>query len=213
MTKIKLSVAPPKEKTANMAKIVPAALGSLGTSLGLDYISYDGDYSNISKGRIANAILNAIIGGVGGNLARTDLTKGIGTMITAPVKDLAIAGVPLIHDAKKYVGKLKKDTPIKDAIKNYIIPAAGLGILGGTAAAAIPAIHNINRAAERLGDGRAIRVSTSIRKRPNQTGDLKLIVMSPEQAQEIEEERQQQIAQQEEASPPPKKSILSKIFG
>jgi hypothetical protein len=216
MRDVKIVVEPPIQKTANpIAKFGPAAAGAIGTSLGLDLISHGGDYSNISGGRVANAVLNALLGGAGGHRMKTDLFQGAGTIGLAPMKDFALAGVGAAHEAEKALKNLNKKDPIKEAIKDYLIPGAGLAILGGTAAAtasaAIPALQNISRAADRVGDGRAIRVSTSIRKRPNQTGDLKLVVMSPEQAKEIEEARRQEREDSAEVEPP--KGLLSRIFG
>ena len=74
----------------------------------------------------------------------------------------------------------------------------GVGALG---MAAIPALANISRAADRIGDGRALRMSTSIRKRPNDPNDLKIEVMSPGQAdQEAAEYIARRKAEQERSA-------------
>jgi hypothetical protein len=85
--------------------------------------------------------------------------------------------------------------------KTLTVAATGL-----TAALAVPALMNLSAAAKRLADGRAVRLSTSIRKRRNQDKDL-VIGVQPI-AGEGEEIQSEQIAKPEES-----KGFLSKIFG
>lgn len=113
---------------------------------------------------------------------------------TAPAALRAIRSVIENNRAKEQVNK----TVSKWTSPAVIGGALGVGALG---MAAIPALANISRAADRIGDGRALRMSTSIRKRPNDPNDLKIEVMSPGQAdQEAAEYIARRKAEQERSA-------------
>jgi hypothetical protein len=100
-----------------------------------------------------------------------------------------------------------------EALAKWTSPAVigGSVGLGALAMTAVPALANISRAADRIGDGRAIRMSTSIRKRPNDPSDLKLEIMTPDQAdQEAKEQLEARRKAEQEAAA--NKGTLSKIF-
>jgi len=58
--------------------------------------------------------------------------------------------------------------------------ALGVAAVLGLGALSIPAIINITRAADRVGDGRAIRTSMSLRKRPDDPSDLNIRLQTQE---------------------------------
>ena len=76
----------------------------------------------------------------------------------------------------------------------------GAGVLG--TAALIPMILNMSRAAKRVGEGKVIRVSTSLRKRPNQDTDLNVGVI------DLPEEESEDLSKQEEKP----KGLIKKLF-
>ena len=116
--------------------------------------------------------------------------------------EMAPAGLRAIRSVVES-NKAKQHT--SEIIAKWTSPAViggalGLGALG---MAAVPALANISRAADRIGDGRSLRMSTSIRKRPNDPNDLKIEIMSPGQAyQEAAEYTAKRKAQQEAAQKP-----------
>lgn len=153
-------------------KMLPALIGGAATSAGLDTISYHGDYSNITAPRVANALLNALLGAAGGHMigkgGPENLAHGATVIGTAPIKDVALAAAPALQAYARNADKSFWDK--MSPTQKYIVG-------GGTAigvASLIPALRSINRAASRMAEGRAIRVSTSLRKRPNQLRDLNI---------------------------------------
>jgi predicted DNA-binding protein (MmcQ/YjbR family) len=80
----------------------------------------------------------------------------------------------------------------------------------GLSALSIPALMNLSNAAKRVGDGRSIRVSTSLRKRPNQTSDLTINVKNED---EISDQLDQNQPNQAQSNLPEKpKGLLSRVF-
>lgn len=77
-----------------------------------------------------------------------------------------------IKKTKLEVDKLK--TPPAAPKSSFPGGTAGMVGAGVLSLAALRALYNLGSAADRISDGRAIRVSTSLRKRPNQVTDLNL---------------------------------------
>jgi hypothetical protein len=194
-------------------KVAPSILGGAITSGGMDYLAHGGDYSHVDAKRIGMGVFNALLGGLGGHsIANKNLLQGVGTIALAPTKDVAFAAIPAINQfesTQKTVQEqaqkslLDKLSPKEKAI--LLATGAGLSALS------IPALMNLSNAAKRVGDGRSIRVSTSLRKRPNQDSDLTIKVKNQD---ELDEQDQSQTNQSQIQSnlPQEQKGLLSKIF-
>lgn len=199
-------------------KVAPTVLGGAITSGGLDYLAHGGDYSHVDAKRIGMGVFNALLGGLGGRaIGKGDLFDGVKTIALAPAKDVAFAAIPAIgqfQDTQKAIQEetqksfLEKLSP-KEKV---ILLAAG----AGASALSIPALMNLSNAAKRVGDGRSIRVSTSLRKRPNQDSDLTINVKnqgeSGDDIGETANEAHMQPNQIKSNLPQEQKGLLSKIF-
>jgi hypothetical protein len=189
------------------SKAAPLLTG-LGTAGVLDNISNHGDYSNFSSTpRLLNFGLNTLFGGGAGvAFQKGNPLLGVSLIGAAPAKDVMLAGAGAIPKALDIYKDSQKNVfdrfnELSPTQKTLAVAATGL-----TAAVAVPALMNLSAAAKRLADGRAVRLSTSIRKRRNQDKDLVIGVQPiPGEGEEIQSE---QIAQPEES-----KGFLSKIFG
>jgi hypothetical protein len=194
-------------------KVAPTVLGSAITSGGMDYLAHGGDYSHIDSKRIGMGIFNALIGGMGGHsIGSKNLLQGVGTIALAPTKDVAFAAIPAIgqfqstqetiqDEAQKSF--LEKLSPKEKAL----LLAAGVGV----SALSIPALMNLSNAAKRIGDGRSVRVSSSIRKRPNQDSDLTINVRN----QDVTDASQGTLNEQGQVQsnlPQEEKGLLSRVF-
>ena len=139
------------------------------------------------------------------------MKAGIAAMI------LGEAAPATIRSIRSGIEAQNANKGLSDTINKWTVPAlvgggVGLGALGMVAA---PALANISRAAGRIGDGRALRMSTSIRKRPNDPNDLKIEIMDPREAHQeaaeyIAKRKAQQAAAQQQ---PQSQGVLGKIFG
>jgi hypothetical protein len=128
------------------------------------------------------------------SVAVTELT------VAAPLTNAAVESIKTQQAYQKANKNIfEKFNDLSPTQKTLAVAASGL-----TAAVAVPALMNLSSAAKRLADGRAVRLSTSIRKRRNQDKDL-VIGVQPVSAPTQEEEP---ASQQEES-----KGFLSKIFG
>lgn len=192
---------------AAFKKVLPALVGGAGTSAAMDAMAYHGDYKNINSSRVFNALFNAMLGATGGHImsggGTQNIVRGAEIIGLAPVKDMAIASVPALQAYARNADKSLWDrlsTPQK-----YI--AGGGAALG--AAALVPALMSINRAAKRIAEGRSIRVSTSLRKRPNQDRDLNIGIenIQPEPAAE------QSVAADVQQEPEKAKGFFGRLFG
>lgn len=183
--------------------------GGTATAYGYDRFNY-GDFpadSPWTKERKGNFFKNLFLSslsysGMPGRSAPTKkllLTTGVSTpMITNMLVEGPGTMAAYRNSQKNIFEKFNDLTPTQ---KTLTIAATGL-----TAAVAVPALMNLSAAAKRLADGRAVRLSTSIRKRRNQDKDLVIGVQPlPGESEEVQPE---QIAQPEES-----KGFLSKIFG
>ena len=185
-------------------QITPAqASTGLATAGGLDFIQHKGDYSNIDATRIGMGRFNAGLGGMGAHyFAKGSPLIGAELIALAPVKDLAIAGAPAAIQWTKTQKAIEEQTQKSflqklSPTEKVMLLAAGTGL----SALAIPALMNLNNAAKRIGDGRAVRLSTSLRKRPNQDSDLTIRV------------KNQKDPNLEELPPvPEQKGLLGRIF-
>jgi len=155
------------------------ALIRAGTGAGLAF-GYDKAFYNTGSGewdsaRKVNLMKNLLLGSLAGKnligsmekgkfVRPTDMQQMFGAIeagVLPPVIGSALEGVGALH---KYKDQKIQSSSVPGAL------LAGGGLL--TAAALVPALISINRAAKRIGDGRAIRLSTSLRKRPKQDQDL-----------------------------------------
>lgn len=189
-------------KTA-LSPFVAKALTGLGSgtalATGWDQATYGGE--GFSGTRALNFAKNFGMGASAPflwknhpGLAMTELT------VAAPLTNAAVESIATQkayqNSNKSIFEKFNDLSPLQ---KTLAVAASGL-----TAAVAVPALMNLSAAAKRLADGRAVRLSTSIRKRRNQDKDL-VIGVQPVSAPASEEEP---APQQEES-----KGFLSKIFG
>jgi len=185
-------------------KIAPSVLGGAITSGGMDYLAHGGDYSNIDAKRIGMGVFNAGIGAMGGHaIGNKNLLEGVGTIALAPVKDVAFSAIPAINQFES-TQKTVQDQAQKSFLdklspkEKVLLLATGAGL----SALSIPALMNLSRAAKRVGDGRSVRVSTSLRKRPNQDSDLTIRVKN-----------QKDEPNPDELQPAPEqKGLLSRLF-
>jgi len=182
------------QKRGNKVDIAKATIGGIIAAGGMDYIINDGTYDEVHKGRVGNAILNAIMGTgamlklKGGNPEAA--TAIVGGMIG---KDLALNALPLVTQANKTLKEHNNNTFAKYA------PIVATGLTAAAVIPAIPAIWNINRAADRIGDGRSVRTSTIMRRRPDEPADITMQLVSPKEVTVAKEE-------------PENKSWLQRIF-
>ena len=197
-------------KTANPALRIllkewaaPVA-GGIGTATIYDQYAYGGQ--PLDKTRAFNFLKNVGLSSLSYGAAKSApnpfLSKGLVTMgALTPIGTNALVELPGTMSSIRNNNKniFEKFNDLSPTQKTLAIAATGL-----TAAAAIPALMNISAAAKRLAEGRAVRLSTSIRKRRNQDKDL-VIGVQPVSAPTQEEEP---VPQQEES-----KGFLSKIFG
>jgi hypothetical protein len=195
-------------KNASVAKnlLTPLITGGV-TAGGLDYLQNKDNYSDVTPSRIGLGVVNLLTGALGGNLIRKgDVTKGLGTVLLAPTKDVALAAIPALHGLQKSQDEIAKTQEhIRKPFLDKLSPTektiiGGAGVLG--TAALIPMILNMSRAAKRVGEGKVIRVSTSLRKRPNQDTDLNVGVI------DLPEEESEDLSKQEEKP----KGLIKKLF-
>lgn len=199
------------DKKAN--GVLPALAGVAGIAGGAGMAHELGnsfDYNTPEK------VISTAAGGVGGLYLVEKILQAIGkksglmgTLGATKVPLMAAVGGEIAPAALATLRSVKNkmDAPLPE-------PPAGISgaekalLYGGGAAlggASMVALKNISDAAKRISDGRSIRVSTSIRKRPNQDNDLRIGV------QNVQGEAEQGGAQQ--AEPEKKPSFLSRVFG
>lgn len=199
-------------KVANagiLKSLIFPALGGGATALGFDQLNYGGVLSDApwTTNRKVNLGKNVLLSGLlyrqmpGASALKKDLMLGGG--ISSPmVSNMLVEGPATMssyRDSTKNI--FERFNSLSPTQKTLTVAATGL-----TAALAVPALMNLSAAAKRLADGRAVRLSTSIRKRRNQDKDLVIGVQPiPGESEEIQPE---QVAQPEES-----KGFLSKIFG
>jgi len=195
-------------------QINPAqAATALATAGGLDFIQHKGDYSNIDATRIGIGLFNAGLGGMGAHyFAKGSPLVGAELIALAPVKDVAFAAAPAAIQWTKTQKAIEEQTRKSfleklSPTEKAILLAAGTGL----SALAIPALMNLSNAAKRVGDGRSIRVSSSIRKRPNQDSDLTINVRNQNMANPGERTLNEQ-GQIQSSLPQEQKGLLSRIF-
>ena len=193
-------------------KVAPSVLGGAVTSGGMDYLAHGGDYSDVDSKRIGMGVFNALLGGIGGHsIANKNLLQGVGTIALAPTKDVAFAAIPAIGQFQS-TQKTIQDEAQKSFLQKLspkekvILLAAGAGL----SALSIPALMNLSNAAKRVGDGKSIRVSTSLRKRPNQNSDLTINVKNQDETSEQPDQNNTNQAQSNLPEKP--KGLLSRVF-
>ena len=196
----------PIKSIVNALKI-PVA-GGTAVAGGWDALTYGNPMTtDWDQARRNNFIKNLLVGGLGTGTAmlpgKPMKVLGATEAIYGPIVTNNL--VEGISSQKSYQKSQKnifdKFNDLSPTQKTLTVAATGL-----TAALAVPALMNLSAAAKRLADGRAVRLSTSIRKRRNQDKDLVIGVQPiPGEGEEIQPE---QIAQPEES-----KGFLSKIFG
>ncbi len=195
-------------KEASIAKSLLAPLVTGGiTAGGLDYLQNKDNYGDVTPSRVGLGLVNLLTGALGGNLMnKGEVTKGLGTVLLAPTKDVALAAIPALHGLQKSQDEIAKTQEyIRKPFLDKLSPTektilGGAGVVG--TAALIPMILNMSRAAKRVGEGKSIRVSTSLRKRPNQDTDLNVGVV------DLPEEEKEESSQQEEKP----KGLIKKLF-
>jgi hypothetical protein len=203
----------------NVAKAVaPSILGGAITSGGMDYLAHGGDYSHVDAKRIGMGVFNALIGGIGGHsIGNKNLLEGVKTIALAPAKDVAFAAIPAIGQFQNTQKAIQEETQKSFLEKlspkeKALLLAAGVGV----SALSIPALMNLSNAAKRVGDGRSIRVSTSLRKRPNQDSDLTINVKNQDEAstgeETLSEQEQAQLNKNKSNLPQQQKGLLSRVF-
>jgi hypothetical protein len=194
-------------------KVAPTVLGSAITSGGMDYLAHGGDYSHVDSKRIGMGIFNALLGGLGARaIGKGDLFDGVKTIALAPAKDVAFAAIPAIGQFQNTQKAIQEETQKSFLEKlspkeKALLLAAGVGV----SALSIPALMNLSNAAKRVGDGRSIRVSSSIRKRPNQDSDLTINVRN----QDVTDASQGTLNEQGQVQsnlPQEEKGLLSRVF-
>ena len=184
-------------------------VGGGATAIGYDRFNYSDTPADApwTKERKYNLAKNTLLSGLSysGMAGRSPVTKKLlltAGVSTPMVTNMLVEGpgtMAAYRDSQKNI--FEKFNDLTPTQKTLTVAATGL-----TAAVAVPALMNLSAAAKRLADGRAVRLSTSIRKRRNQDKDLVIGVQSvPGESEEVQPE---QIAQPEES-----KGFLSKIFG
>ena len=152
------------------------------------------------------------IGGVGGaTIAKGKALTGMTELAFGPpVTNTLVEAIPTMQTYQKSQKNVFDKFNDLSPLQKILVGAGGLG----AAAATVPAVHalvNLSRAAKHVADGRAVRLSTSIRKRRNQDKDLVIGVQPvlPE-GMMIDSEGQpiNQVTQPQEP-----KGFLSKMFG
>lgn len=169
------------EKKAAISKdAIKASIAGLVAAGGMDYIIHDGDYSELTKGRVANSILNGIIGTGAAlhGIKNKDVPGALGMVGAMIGKDLALTTLPLVSRANETLRGYNEPS-----ISKYL-PAIATGLSAAAVLPAIPALINISRAADRVGDGRSIRTSTIIRRRPGETSDMTIGLASADGEEE-----------------------------
>jgi len=168
----------------NIDKTKALIMGSIGLAAagGMDYIIHDGDYEHVNKGRVANGVLNALLGtGAALNYKNPGAAVAMaGGMIG---KDLALNTLPLVTEANKTLKDINSDKMMK------YLPGIAAGATLGLSAAAIPALINVSRAADRVADGKSIRTSTAIRRKPGRQSDIVIAMGEPEQRPDVPTEQ------------------------
>lgn len=157
-------------------RILPYLIGGTATAGTMDTVAYNGDYSNITPGRVANTGLNFLLGALGGKqIAKGNIVPGMTEISLAPMKDFYMKGTSALDDTQRalrtFTDKMEQQPSITGGMSPMEKILAGTAVVG-SAALLVPALINIARASNRLAEGRAIRLSTSIRKRPMQESDL-----------------------------------------
>ena len=178
------------EKNATVGSIAKA-LAYAGGALGGGGIAY-----GLGQGLDYNPIEKAISLGAGavGGMAIPAMALGKNLPIPRALAiKLGIAAAILGEAAPASIRSIRSNIEAQNSNKKFTenlskwtapaVIGGGVG-LGALGMVAIPALSNISRAADRIGDGRALRMSTSIRKRPNHPSDLKIEFMNPQQADE-----------------------------
>jgi hypothetical protein len=175
------------EKRANPAARALGAIGLGGAgAYGAHELGKHLDYNVPEK--VLSILSGASVGGLAYAKMNPLLAKLlIPAIVAGEAAPAALRGIRAAVDNQRAQAAAAK-SPAK-----YILPAAAAGV----GLATVPALMNISRAADRVADGRAIRVSTSLRKRPNSVSDLKLVVMSPEE-KDREIEKQELMKQEKE---------------
>lgn len=153
--------------------IILGTIGGLAAAGGMDYIIHDGKYDEVSKGRVANGILNAILGG-GAAINYKNPGAAVAMIGGMVGKDLALSTLPLVTEANKTLKEINSDKTMK------YLPGIAAGATLGVSAAAIPALVNVSRAADRIADGKSLRTSTMIRRRPGKQSDMVIAMGEPE---------------------------------
>jgi hypothetical protein len=183
---------------------IPLLLGT-GTSAAYDQMTYkDKPWDTtraINFGK--NVVLSTPTFGMARQVQNPLMGKALFTAgaLTPAGTNFLVENAALSAAQRKSLDKniFEKFNDLSPLQKTLAVAASGL-----TAAVAVPALMNLSSAAKRLAEGRAVRLSTSIRKRRNQDKDL-VIGVQPVSAPASEEEP---APQQEES-----KGFLSKIFG
>mgnify|MGYP005867051135 CR=1 FL=1 len=187
-------------KKANIGKLL-ASIGLGAGGAGIAYsLGQHLDYNPTEK------LLSLMSGGMGGaaipyltrDMNAAKMVKAMPLLIAAEMAPAGLRGIRAMIESQK-----AKESFSNNPIVKYVAPAA----LAGAGLATVPALINISRAADRIGDGKSIRLSTSIRKRPNDPSDLKLVIMSPDEA-----EAEQRQAEEEKARQEKNKGFLNKFF-
>jgi hypothetical protein len=185
---------------------LPLLLGT-GTSAVYDQMTYQGKPWDTTRALNfgKNVVLSTPTFAASRGVSNPLMSKGLFTAgaLTPAVTNLAVEGAALSASQRKNLDQnvFEKFNSLSPTQKTLAVAATGL-----TAALAVPALMNLSAAAKRLADGRAVRLSTSIRKRRNQDKDL-VIGVQPLPG-ESEEAQPEQTAQSQES-----KGFLSKIFG
>lgn len=208
---------PAAVKQSFLKRILPYLVGGTATAGTMDTITYKGDYSDMNTGRLANTGLNFMLGALGGKqIAQGNGVTGLTEISLAPMKDFYLKGTETMDDAQKALQAVTEkiqspDKPLsfwqKLSPTEKTLIASGL-LVGGVAT--VPALFNISRAADRLADGRAVRLSTSIRKRPLQESDLTIGIKNLTPPEDPDQLSQEQMAQSEQQKP---KGFFSRLFG
>jgi len=194
-----------KIAVGNLVKTL-AYVGSAAAGGGLAYGLGKGlDYNPVEKGV---SLASGALGGMVLPHMLMDATSKMPKALAVKMGILAMIGGELAPASLRFMRSgIESQKAVEEAAKaskpGWVTPLLA-GAAGATAITAAPALYNISRAAKRIGDGRAMRMSTSIRKRPGDPNDLRIEVMSPAQADEAAAEEKARLElekkQQQESS-------------
>lgn len=165
--------------------ILPALAGGAGIAGGVGMAHELGkafDYNTPEKA------ISTAAGGVGGLYLVEKILQAMGKktglmgtlgatkipLMAAVGGEIAPAALATLRSAKKSLDTPPVAPPSLSGLEKSLLYGGGAA-LGG---ASMVALKNISDAAKRISDGRSIRVSTSLRKRPNQTSDLNIKVQN-----------------------------------